>query len=124
MRILIVDDEKSIRDLLGQLCAREGHEVITAESVADALAHLKTSQLDLLITDIVMPRIDGLTLVRRARALQPGLVAIVITGHAGRYSYDDVMDAGATALLLKPFRAAELRARLDEVAALLRPTDN
>lgn len=120
MRILIVDDEKSIRDLLCQLCAREGHEVITAESVADALAHLKTRDFDLLISDIVMPQIDGLTLVRRARALQPDIVAIVITGHAGRYSYDDVMEAGATDLLLKPFRAAELRARLERAAAIRR----
>jgi DNA-binding response OmpR family regulator len=112
MRILIVDDEKSIRDLLCQLCTREGHAVVTAESVPDALAHLKAGDFELLITDIVMPQIDGLALVRRARALQPEIVAIVITGHAGRYSYEDVIEAGAADLLLKPFRAAELRARL------------
>lgn len=117
MDILIVDDEKSIRDLLCQLCTREGHAVVTAESVPDALAHLKSRPFDMLITDIVMPQIDGLALVRRARALQPEMAAIVITGHAGKYSYEDVMQAGATDLLLKPFRAAELRTRLQHAVA-------
>lgn len=120
MRILIVDDEKSIRDLLCQLCTREGHDVITAESVADALAHLKTREFELLITDIVMPQLDGLALVRRAHSMKPRLLSIVITGHAGRYTYEDVMEAGATHLLLKPFRAAELRARLEEAEVQIR----
>lgn len=112
MRILLVDDEKAILDLMCLVCEREGHEVTGTQSSIDALARLQGGLFDLLITDIVMPGMDGLALVKRARALHAELMVIVITGHAGRYTLDDVVAAGASDLLLKPFRAPELRARL------------
>lgn len=112
MRILVVDDEQSVLELLALICAREGHEVATAASSTDALAQIKTGLFDLLITDIVMPGMDGLELVRRSKTLHADLMAIVITGHAGQYTLADVLAAGATDLMLKPFRAPELRARL------------
>lgn len=112
MRILLVDDEKAVLDLLCQLCAREGHDVHRAESAADALLLLRTEPFDMLVTDIVMPGLDGLALVRRAKVMQPTIMPLVITGHAGEYTLEDVLNAGASDLLLKPFRAPELRARL------------
>ena len=112
MRILIVDDETAVLDLLRQICAKEGHEPTGASSAADALVALRTNSFDLLITDIVMAGLDGLALVRRARVIQPDLMCIVITGHTCQYTLEDVLAAGATDLILKPFRAPELRARL------------
>lgn len=112
MRILLVDDEPHIRHLLGRICTREGHEVAEAGSAGEALALLRTAAFDMLITDIVMPGLDGLALVRRAKAIQPEIKPIVITGHAGDYTLQDVLAAGAADLILKPLRAAELRARL------------
>jgi CheY-like chemotaxis protein len=85
--------------------------VKTASSI-DALARLQSGIFDLLVTDILMPGMDGLSLVRRAKALHAELLVIVITGHAGQYSLDEVVAAGASDLLLKPFRAPELRARV------------
>ncbi len=111
MRILVVDDEKPILELLGRLCTREGHETTLTGTAGEALAELRTHAFDLLLTDLCLPDLDGLALVRRARAMQPDIMPIVITGHAGQ-ALEDVLVAGATDLILKPFRAPELRARL------------
>jgi DNA-binding response OmpR family regulator len=112
MRILVVDDEKPVLDLLGILCSREGHETTLTLTAGDALRELRMHTFDMLLTDLVLPDLDGLALVRRARTMQPDIMPVVITGHAGQYSLDDVLAAGAADLLLKPFRAPELRARL------------
>jgi two-component system NtrC family response regulator len=111
MHILVVDDEKPVLELLGRLCAREGHEVTLTSAASEALGALRTQQFDLLLTDLQLPDLDGLALVRRARAMQPDITPIVITGHSGQ-PLEEVLQAGAADLLLKPFRAPELRARL------------
>ena len=112
MRILVVDDEPTILDLLRTACEADGHDVTTCETSLAARDFLTAHKVDLLITDIVMPPPDGLQLVREARTLQPNLAAIVITGHSSKYSLDEVMDAGAADLLFKPFRVQELRVRV------------
>jgi DNA-binding response OmpR family regulator len=111
MRILVVDDEVPVLELLGRLCSREGHDVTMTKTAGEGLNELRTHTFDMLLTDLMLPDLDGLALVRRARAMQPEIMTIVITGHAGQ-TLDDVLVAGATDLLLKPFRAPELRARL------------
>jgi DNA-binding response OmpR family regulator len=111
MRILVVDDEVPVLELLGRLCSREGHDVTMTQTAGEALNELRTHAYDLLLTDLMLPDLDGLALVRRARAMQPDIMTIVITGHSGQ-TLEDVLVAGATDLLLKPFRAPELRARL------------
>ena len=111
MRILVVDDEPPVLELLGRLCAREGHDVTLTKTAGEALGELRAHGFDMLLTDLALPDLDGLALVRRARAMQPAIMPIVITGHTGQ-ALESVLLAGATDLLLKPFRAPELRARL------------
>jgi two-component system NtrC family response regulator len=112
MRILVVEDDKPVRDLLMHLCSREGHEVSGAGSAGEALVLLRDAPFELLITDIIMPGLDGLALIRRAKAIQPEIMPIVLTGHTGNYTLEDILAAGASDLILKPFRTPELRARL------------
>ncbi len=112
MRILVVDDEPTILALLRTACEADGHEVVTCEASLAALDYLGAHKVDLLITDIVMPPPDGLTLVREARALQPSLMAIVMTGFAAKHTLEEVLGAGASDLLFKPFKVQELRARV------------
>jgi DNA-binding response OmpR family regulator len=112
MRILVVDDEPAILELLRTACEADGHDVTSAETSLLAKDHLAAHKVDLLITDIVMPPPDGLQLVRDARALQPNLMAIVMTGHSSKYSLEEVLATGASDLLIKPFRVQELRARV------------
>ncbi len=112
MRILIVDDEEPIVDLLATVCAGEGHETACCTTSTEALEYLAKNRVDLLITDIAMPPPDGLQLVKEARQLQPHILAIVITGYAARYPLEEVLAAGASDLMLKPFRMEEMKARI------------
>lgn len=115
MRILLVDDEPSIAELLADACVAQGHEVVACTSGRAALEYLEQQRVDLLIADIVMPGLSGLSLVSRARRLHKDLIALAITGHASRYSVDDVLAAGACDVIFKPFRIQELVARLQLV---------
>ena len=112
-RILIVDDEAAVAELLASFCASEAHEVTTCTSSLEAIAIMASTPVDVLVTDIVMPCLDGLSLVREARKDAAHLEAIVITGHAGAYSMEDVRKCGASDLIVKPVRMAEFRTRVE-----------
>jgi DNA-binding response OmpR family regulator len=112
-RILIVDDEPEIAELLAKCCEGPDREVKACTSSLEALAWLTSTPTDVLVTDIVMPQLDGLSLVREARLHCPQLEAIVMTGYSSSYSMEDVLRAGASDLLLKPIRMPEFRARVE-----------
>jgi len=115
VRILLVDDDASIAELLADACVSQGHEVVSCTVPAAALEYLNEQPVDLLVADIVMPGITGLSLISQARRLQPAMIALAITGHTSRYSVDDVLAAGAFDVIFKPFRLQELDARLQLV---------
>lgn len=112
MRVLIVDDDEAMAEMLASICESDGHVSHACGSSAEATSYLEGNTVDLLITDIAMAPPDGLELVRSARALQPDLMAIAVTGYWGRYSLPEVLATGALDLIFKPFRVEELRARL------------
>lgn len=112
MRVLIVDDDEPMTELLSAVCESDGHDAVRCGSSMDAVAHLEAAKFDLLITDIAMAPPDGLELVRTARSMQPELLAIAVTGYWGRYTLPEVLATGALDLMFKPFRVEELRARL------------
>ena len=78
----------------------------------DALIHLASEPVDLLITDMHMPEHDGMTIVREARRLQPNVFTLIITGHTSRYPIEDLMADGTADIMFKPFHMNELRTRL------------
>jgi DNA-binding response OmpR family regulator len=112
MRTLILDDEPALVDLLTRTCTREGHRVTAYTSSADALIHLATTPVDLLITDMNMPGPDGPAVIREARRLQPEIFTLMITGHAGDYAVDEILSTGTADIMFKPFHLNELRARV------------
>ncbi|MEM7247269.1 MAG: sigma-54 dependent transcriptional regulator [Acidobacteriota bacterium] len=101
-RILIADDEEGIRLFLSEVLAEEGHEVTTAEDGAVALELLQARGFDLLLTDLSMPRMDGLELLRRAKDEQPELEVILLTAHGSVDSAVEAMRLGAFDYLQKP----------------------
>ena len=112
MRILILDDEPSIVTMLARVCTAEGHEVTEFTNSAEALVHLPTAPVDLLMTDLHMPRPDGVTVVYEARRLQPEIFTLIITGLASEYPLPELLAAGTADVMFKPFHMNELRARL------------
>jgi CheY-like chemotaxis protein len=115
VKILIVDDEQFVRDLLEKVLKRRGHEVTAAADADQALAALETSTFDLLLTDVVMPGMDGFDLLRRVKSAWPDIKVIVLTGYARKQSISDFLLYGADDYLSKPFQVHELVAAVDRV---------
>jgi len=113
-KILIVDDEPSILHLTADVLAKEGYAVKGAGSGHDALEMVEREKFDLLLTDVVMPDMDGLELLRRAREVDPSIAAVVMTGYGTVDITIESLKAGVQSFLIKPFSVQELRATTKE----------
>jgi len=109
-RILVVDDEASVRDVLSKTLSLAEYEVEVAADGRSALERLKLMPYDLLITDLKMPGVDGLTLIREARRYHPDLPVIVITGFSTEASAIEAINLGVSGYLIKPFRVPRVLA--------------
>ena len=114
MNILIVDDDPTSRIILGASLKKLGHQVTVAQSAVEALAVFGTGNVPLLISDLVMPDMDGLELCRRIRAEhRPQYTYIILlTTVSGKFGYLSGMQAGADDFITKPFDEDLLAARL------------
>jgi excisionase family DNA binding protein len=109
-RILVVDDEPSIRDLLSKTLALAEYEVDLAPDGKTAIERMRIVPYDLLITDLKMPGIDGLTVIREGRRLRPDLPVIIITGYSTEASAIEAVNLGVSGYLTKPFRVPRVLA--------------
>jgi excisionase family DNA binding protein len=107
-RILVVDDEAGIRELLSKTLALAEYEVDLAPGGQEALERLRGFHYDLLITDLKMPGVDGLTLIREARRFLPQLPIIIITGFSTEASAIEAINLGVNGYLTKPFRVPKV----------------
>lgn len=112
-RILVVDDEAMIRDLCSHILSAEGYRVTTASNGMTALEELGRSAIDLMITDIKMPGIDGLELFERVKARTQDVVTIFITGHGTLDTAIESLMRGVDGFILKPFTEEELLGAVD-----------
>ncbi len=113
-RILIVDDDAAIRDSMHEFIQMAGYESITAETAEDALLLLETDSVDVVVTDIMLPGMDGLELTDRIKK-NHDIDVIVMTGYSGDYSYEEAVSKGASDFVFKPVRFEELMLRLRRV---------
>ena len=109
-RILVVDDEESIRELLSKTLALADYEVDLAPDGRTALDRMRLISYDLLITDLRMPGVDGLTVIREARRLKGDLPVIIITGYSSEASAIEAINLGVQGYLTKPFRVPRVLA--------------
>jgi two-component system response regulator PilR (NtrC family) len=107
-RILVVDDEPAVLKFLGTILARDGHEVLSALSGADALRQLKATPCDLLLTDHNMDPMDGVELLIEAQRQQEDLPVVLISGYGTVNKAVDALKAGAFDYLPKPVKVPEL----------------
>ncbi|MGE5510031.1 MAG: cell cycle two-component system response regulator CpdR [Bacteroidota bacterium] len=115
-RILLAEDDDSMRGFLERALVKAGYDVTAFANGADALERLKEEPFTLLLTDIVMPRMDGIELARRASALDPDLKIMFITGFAAVTLNNETRPPRDARVLSKPFHLKDL---VREVGRLL-----
>jgi len=108
-QVLIVDDEPNLRKILAAQLSRDGYDVLLAEDGEQGLALLREHHIDLVVTDLRMPKIDGMTLLREALAEQPELPIVMITAHGTVDTAVEALKLGAFDYLTKPFDKDEVR---------------
>src|SRR5687768_12497730 len=108
-RILVVDDEESIREFLDIMLRKEGYEVTVAEDGAKAIDTLKKKTFDLVISDMQMPNVTGMELLKHVRENYPELLLMIITAFGTTESAVEAMKLGAYDYITKPFKIDEVR---------------
>jgi DNA-binding NtrC family response regulator len=111
-RILIVDDDSASLEALGEAMTRDGHEVSLAGSGAEAVRLAHEQEFDVVITDLRMPDVDGLQVLRTYKAMRPETVLIVMTGFASMDTVVEAISAGAYDYISKPFRLEQMRLKV------------
>jgi CheY-like chemotaxis protein len=120
MQILLIDDDIGVRKVLSRMLQRAGHQFIEASNGLEGIARLRTSSVDLVLTDIMMPAMNGIEFIKMARQLCPSLKVIAMSGGGRTSSTDHLQEAGefgAIATLRKPFTSSDLQTLLDECCA-------
>lgn len=113
--ILIVDDEEGLREGLSKLLESEGYAALSAESGEQALQILQQSHIDLVLTDMRMPGMDGIELLKKIRERHPNVGVIILTGYGQIESYIEAMNFGAIEYVSKPFKVNELKFIVNKV---------
>src|SRR2546430_7980751 len=120
--ILVVDDEKAIQEILAFTLAAEGYEVATAGSGEEALTCVERQDFDVILTDIVMPGVDGLEVLERSRLLNPRASVIVMTAYAALETAITALRRGACDYLEKPFSVDVLKERVQRLLRIRGPS--
>jgi len=113
IQVLIVDDENIVLSLVRDALEDEDYDVETAAGGADALKIVESRKVDLIVTDIRMPDMNGIDLVKRVRTVQPDIGAIFMTGYANLNSAKDAIKQSAYDYILKPFELDEIRGAIN-----------
>ncbi len=108
-QVLIVDDEPNLRKILAAQLSRDGYEVLLAEDGEQGLAMLRENHIDAVVTDLKMPKVDGMTLLREALRESPDLPIIMITAHGTVDTAVEALKLGAFDYLTKPFDKDDVR---------------
>ena len=116
-RILLAEDDDSMRGFLERALEKAGYDVIAFANGEEAFERLKTEPFTLLLTDIVMPRMDGIELARRASELDPDLKIMFITGFAAVILNNDTAAPKDARVLSKPFHLKDLVREVDRLLA-------
>ena len=116
LSVLLADDEPTIRLTVGDALRDAGYQVTVASDGAEAMAHVEARRFDAVVTDIRMPKVDGITLFRRLRAQSPDTDVILITAHGEVNDAVSALKDGAYDYLTKPFDPEEITLRLRRLA--------
>ena len=113
--VLSVDDDEEMIGLLHEVVSQLGHVSVTAVDGVDAFEKLGESEFDIIITDISMPRMNGIELTKRIKTEFEDIDVVVVTGYQEEYKYTDVIEIGASDFISKPFNINELEAKINRI---------
>ncbi|MEW6077744.1 MAG: response regulator [Thermodesulfobacteriota bacterium] len=113
--VLLVDDDRMFLDSLEQFMLQRGYYSKSARDAESALKIIRDFSIDVVVADVVLPGKDGIALMNEAKALFPDMDFIIMTGHTGEHSYVEIINAGASDYLVKPFEMMELVARIERI---------
>ena len=116
-RVLVVDDEPKLGRVVAQMLELDGHAVTRAGGGREAMARLGEERFEVVVTDLRMPEVDGLAVLRAARALSPPAEVVLMTAYGTAESAVEAMKSGAADYVTKPFSMDELRLRVARLAA-------
>jgi DNA-binding NtrC family response regulator len=112
-RVLVVDDDHAILDILSQYMKIIGLDAVSAASGEEALKYFEKDQFDIVISDIKMANMDGLTLLAEIKKIDPDVLFIVITGYPSIETVLEAMKKGAVDYLVKPFQFDEIKIKIE-----------
>jgi len=116
IKILLVDDEENVRNALKRVLRREGYDVLTAGSGAEGLDVIQKFKPDVVISDFLMPEMNGIEFLKKTREMLPEMVRIILTAHADlQMALQSINEAGVYRLLTKPWDDVELKILLHQI---------
>ena len=115
-KLLVVDDEQDLLDLLVRRLKRKGYEVDSAGTAEDALQLVKKNDYDIGVYDIRLPNMDGIELLKETKKLQPDIEVLILTGHGTIDTAIEAMKVGAFDYITKPYNLAELELTIGKAA--------
>ena len=115
LRILVVEDDDDMRESLGRILRRAGYQVQLARDGSEAITVLQAQPFHLVLTDLVMPRMGGLELLREIRRRERAVPVVLLTAFGKPAAFAEAMDLGAVGFITKPFHAKSLLAVIREV---------
>lgn len=115
IRILLVDDEENARIALSRILSKEGYLVDSVSNGYEALNYLRERDVNLIVTDIKMPEMDGITFLREVNKSFPGSNVIMVTAYGGVESYIEAINLGAFEYINKPVKVEELKSILKKI---------
>src|SRR5205823_9100769 len=120
LKVLVIDDQKSHAETVAESLERVDYNCVIATSGTEGVRKIESEDWDVILTDLKMADVDGLAILRKARAEQPEAEVVVITGHGDVKTAVEAIKQGAANYLTKPFDIAELRAIVDRAAERVR----
>lgn len=114
-RILVVDDDQVIRLVIVRILSALGYQCEAAADGLEAVTRLQDAEFAVVITDMMMPNMDGMALLAHIKEHYPGTDVLVITGHSNTFIYTNIINAGGSDFILKPFDSDELEAKLKRI---------
>ncbi len=118
--VLVVDDEEMNRKILGRILGKNGHDFFSVSNMAEAMSIILSNKIDLIVMDLIMPTMDGITAIKQLREEDIDIPVIICTGNVEPHLLQSGLNAGAMAIIKKPFSSAEFLDQMNNCMSVLR----